>query len=122
MTATEVDGRAVVTDEPARSPLGVDRGGNPVYFKQTRELTLDDGSVVYGCLHCEFIDERSAAIRPHLRVHASDRTNTRTGGKKTIELLAAELVKAEADRDQWKARARKAERDLATIRRAIGGK
>lgn len=68
MTATEVDGRAVIADRDATSDI-TDRAGRPVMWRQVRELTLDDGTVIYGCAHCDYTSTNRLSIRPHLNRH-----------------------------------------------------
>ncbi|WP_431983946.1 hypothetical protein [Streptomyces qinglanensis] len=67
MTATHVNGIAVVEDEPAQS--GISRPGKNVVFEQVRHLLLEDGSEVYGCAHCTYTSDNKLSIRPHLKVH-----------------------------------------------------
>lgn len=68
MTATQVDGRPVITDRDTTSDI-TDRAGRPVKWRQVRELTLDDGTVVYGCAHCDYTSPNRLSIRPHLNRH-----------------------------------------------------
>lgn len=128
MTATHVNGRKVVEDAPAPSPLS--RDDFPVYFKQIRELLLDDGTVTYGCVHCDFTAVTAGKVRPHLKAH-----NGRGPGRpKTAvaqdvnEMSLADLLRrvrdlerVEAERDEWRRRALDAERRLNTLRRALNG-
>lgn len=128
MTATHVDGRKVVEDEPARSPLY--RDDRPVFFKQIRELLLDDGSVVFGCVHCDYTAVSVGVVRPHLKAHGSRGPGRPKGtvARDVNELSLAELLRKvrgleqiEADRDAWRKRALDAERRLNTLRRALNG-
>jgi hypothetical protein len=120
MTATHVGAVAVVADEPAQSPIK-DVRGNPIFFKQIRELLLEDGTAVFGCVHCDYTGASTAVIRPHLRVHK----DPSSGGRKrdlTLKELIREVEGMEeikADRDRWKARAELAERKLAQFRAAF---
>lgn len=123
MTATQVDGVDVVADEPARTPV-VDRAGNPIYFKQMRELLLSDGRTVYGCVHCDYTAEKLTQVRPHLNKH---RTGTKLHNGSAIaalaKQLAAQTTQAEAlaaERDEWKRRANAAEKSLRDLRKALG--
>jgi hypothetical protein len=85
---TEIDGKLVVADEAAISPLSTpDR---PVIFRRIRELLLDDGSTVFRCAQCPETDERLAVIRYHLREH-----NPAGGGQG-----AASDAKAKPEKDQ----------------------
>ncbi|WP_370944051.1 hypothetical protein AB5J62_33760 [Amycolatopsis sp. cg5] len=125
MTATEVDGLAVVADEPRPAPFK-DKGGNPIYQPQTRVLTLADGSVVYGCAHCDYTNRNPNSIRPHLSRHNSRRkTNGSAPGALSLPLaeLMERLEKLDEiteDRDAWKSRALRAERRLKQLRNALG--
>jgi len=123
MTATQVDGVDVVADEPARSPVN-DREGNPIYFKQMRELLLSDGRTVYGCIHCDYTAERLSQVRPHLNKHRDGKQPRGSGAIAVLaKQLAAQAIQVEtlaADRDQWRQRARSAEKSLADLRKALG--
>jgi hypothetical protein len=145
MTAHSVDGRMVVTSEPAASPLTT-RRGRDIAFTRILRLLLDDGTTVHGCRECDFTDPRLASVRAHLRVHRPVEAPPVKPGPKprpqpadslngvgdlTIrELLtigqratgtADALDRMTADRNEWKGRAQKAERELGTIRRLLGG-
>ncbi|MDJ0346814.1 hypothetical protein QMK19_41030 [Streptomyces sp. H10-C2] len=67
MTATHVNGIAVVEDQPTKS--GISRDGVQVTFTQTRHLLLADGTEIYGCQSCDYTSPNSLSIRPHLKVH-----------------------------------------------------
>lgn len=67
MTATHVNGVAVVADEPAQSPIS--RPGVNVVFDQIRHLLLADGNEWYGCRHCDYVSQNQNSIRPHLKAH-----------------------------------------------------
>lgn len=128
MTATHVNGIAVITDEAATAPISGHQG-QPITFKQIRLLLLEDGSTVYGCIHCDFTAPSHTNVRGHLQVH-----NRKSGrGRKTktapAELSLKDLLdrigefdKVTEERDLWKARALKAEKDLKSIREALGVK
>lgn len=126
MTATEVNGHQVVADEPTKSSL-TRSGGQPIFYTQTRTLLLDDETVVYGCVHCDYTADSPNGIRPHLKKHTGRaRTNAAPIPAENMSLAdlmrkVAELDKLTADRDHWRQRAQKAERALATLRRALGG-
>ena len=128
VTATHVDGRKVVEDQAAKSPLHTET--RPVLFKQIRELLLDDGSVVYGCLHCDYTAATIGIVRPHLKTHTgrgADRPRTAIT-RDVDELSIGDLLRrvksleqAETDREAWRKRALDAERRLRTLRRALNG-
>ncbi|GAA3085906.1 hypothetical protein GCM10020000_85540 [Streptomyces olivoverticillatus] len=67
MTAAHVSGIPVLEDQPARSSIS--RTGVTVFYEQTRELLLENGQVVYGCVHCDYTSTNQNSIRPHLKVH-----------------------------------------------------
>ncbi|WP_158884088.1 hypothetical protein [Amycolatopsis anabasis] len=126
MTATEVDGVAVVADTPHVAPF-TDRSGQPVYQPQTRVLTLADGSTVYGCAHCDYTSENPRSIRPHLGKHNRRRNGLRPAKDAVLDMpltdLMDRLAKLDAileEREQWKARALQAERRLRQLRDALG--
>lgn len=128
MTATKVDGRAVIADEPAASPL---RKG--VTFTRIRRLLLDDGSTIHGCSECDYTAEKVGQVRAHLRKHAP-RPTVAFRPRRIEEMNVGELIErarqndavADAldrmtdDRNEWKARALKAERAMANLRKALG--
>lgn len=94
MTATSINGVAVIASEPAESKISV--SGRPVYFKQIMKLLLEDGTEAYGCAHCDWTANGAPSVRSHLKKHS---TKART-------------PKAE----DWEARALRAEHELAAIR------
>lgn len=127
MTATEVDGVAVVSDEPQVAPFK-DKQGAPIHLPQTRVLTLANGAVVYGCAHCDYTSTNPFSVRPHLNKHAARRNGhhkAAAGSPLNLSLadLMARLDKVDSlvtDRDQWKTRALSAERRLKQLRAALG--
>lgn len=129
MTARSAFGHTVAADEPTPSPI-TDRAGKPVMWQQTRTLTLDDNSTAYGCAHCDYVSRNVNSIRPHLSKHTRrDHARPRTGrlvedSDITLSQVLSQLATLQdtlADRDQWKARAIKAEKSLRTLRGALGG-
>lgn len=130
MTATAVNGISVVSDSPARAPISVPRTGAPVYWEQIRELTFADGSTIYGCIHCEYVNTNRNSMRPHLNAHRPRKPKTKAAEKvlleaqeRTIAVLSKELDKALAKVDRVTARekaaqaeARRARRELETLR------
>ncbi|MFJ1742656.1 hypothetical protein ACIOG4_28770 [Streptomyces microflavus] len=83
MTATHVNGLAVIEDQPTRS--GISRPGVEVVFDQTRHLLLSDGSEMYGCKHCTYTSANPNSIRPHLKVHKVDGPASHETGRKAAE-------------------------------------
>lgn len=129
MTASSVNGVEVIADEPTRSPL-TDRAGKPVIWTQTRTLLLEDGSTVYGCLHCDYTSPNQNSIRPHLNRHITRKpqAGSARNGIPTADLPLSQIMRrldalnaVEEDRDRWKARAVAPEKSMAALRRAIKG-
>ncbi len=126
MTATEVGGVAVVSDEPREAPFR-DNGGNTIYQPQTRVLTLVNGAVVFGCVHCDYTSPNANSIRPHLGKHnGRPRKSAGSGAKDSLNLPLAELMArldtltaVTEDRDAWRTRALKAEKKLRQARNAL---
>ncbi|WP_242890138.1 hypothetical protein [Actinomadura litoris] len=123
VTATHVDGVPVIHTEPAESPLST--SVKPVFFKQIVKLLLEDGTEMFGCLHCDFTRTAPLPIRSHLKAHAARYKKgdhpQKSAEMSLTDLLArvAEMDKVTAERDEWKRRAREAERKLASLRQAL---
>lgn len=130
MTATTVDGRAVLKVEPLISNIKR-RDGSRIPYARMGTLHLDDGSTVVGCLvdGCSFTHQGIGGVRHHVRSHNSD--NGRPLAEWTIgELMAlhtsnAGLLKAlkamTDDRNAERRLRRAAERELATLRNTAAG-
>lgn len=125
MTATHVDGVAVIADEPAQSKIR-DAAGQPVTYKRIRRLLPADERIVYGCLLCEFTSPTAERVRPHMNKHRDPDSPKRQRAKALLDMslteLAGKIAQLEAltaERDAWKARALKAEKSLATLRTAL---
>ncbi|GAB2964143.1 hypothetical protein [Saccharothrix stipae] len=127
MTATSVNGVNVVMDEPTRSPIS-DRSGREVVWTQTRTLTLADGTIVYGCAHCDYTSPNRNSIRPHLQKHNAGKNPKPpkpllVSGDLSLNTMLEKLADADraiAERDGWKRRALAAERKLSNLRSALG--
>jgi hypothetical protein len=135
MTATTVDGRAVIASEPALSPLSEVKG-RPIYYKQIVRLLLDDDREVFGCVHCDFTGQSAQSLYSHLKRHSGRKAQRAkaappvpmdvtlgdllAGQRQTSELMAL-IEQITEDRNEWKRRAREAERRLKVLRDAIGG-
>lgn len=116
-----IDGHEVVDDQPTAAPIKA-LNGQPVHWKQIRTLRLSNGDTVYGCAHCDYAANTPNSVRPHLNAHRNGRKSRHVSGD--VEQVLAQLAHLDEltkDRDRWKQRALKAERDLRAIRRAIGG-
>lgn len=124
MTATHVNGVPVIAAEPAVSNFKNQATGENLRYRQMLRLLLEDGSEVFGCLHCDYTSPNLNSVRPHLNKHRlSLEIGNGHGGVDIAGLVkrlqAVEVV--EADRDRWKARAIDAERELRKIREVLGG-
>lgn len=126
MTATHVNGVAVIADEPA--PTNITNGaGERVYFRQIRKLLLEDDSIAYGCLHCDYAGTSTNAVRPHLSKHGKTAKPTRRRPKLrdlTVDELMTkidDLERIATERDAWRARALKAEGQLRGLRKTLRG-
>ena len=139
MTAQKVDGRAVVAEERVESPISTP--SRPVHFTRVVRLLLDDDSVVYGCTECEYTTETWFGVaRGHLpRAHPKTDAKSEArqaeappsldpssisladllGAANQVTLISDALERVVADRDQWRTRAMKAERALATLRKVL---
>lgn len=87
MTATEYQGRKVIATEAVLTPLSTPQ--NPVTYKQTVLLLLDDDTEVYGCNHdgCGYASERIGSVRSHLVVHNGPRKKSTGRPPKASVLL-----------------------------------
>ncbi len=133
-----VDGKKVVEERQVQSPLSRE-GENPVYFRRVVELVLEDGSSVFGCTECEYTNSSRTGVTTHLGIahgtgkarraaaqsdspigHWEDVTlGEAVGMARRVDTLSNALDRMTEDRNEWKARARDAERDLGAIRRAL---
>lgn len=73
MTATHVMGLKVVETFKVptgsnQKPFGKDNGV-PAHYRQIVGLVLENGHRLYGCLHCDYVHEKVASVRPHLNAH-----------------------------------------------------
>lgn len=73
MTATHVMGMKVKDTFPVptgsnQKPFGKDNG-KPAFYRQIVGLILENGHRLYGCLHCDYVHEKVASVRPHLNAH-----------------------------------------------------
>lgn len=128
MTATHVNGVRVIESAPAASPLS--KPGKPVHFKQVLHLLLEDDTETYGCLHCDYTAAGPGQVRAHLAVHTGRRLGAKPGPrpKKPVpaDLTLSDLLervrnldRVTTERDEWKRRAKDAERKLAALRKAL---
>ncbi|MET8006290.1 hypothetical protein [Nonomuraea glycinis] len=125
MTATHVNGVAVIADEAAPSPLS--RPDRPVSFPQIRRLLLEDDSETYGCALCEHTDPALGKVRYHLRSHPERVVSRRSRradvsadvSVRDLVALARSAERLRKERDEWRQRALKLQRQLATAHRAL---
>jgi hypothetical protein len=124
MTAAQIDGIQVVSDEPTPAPIS--RPDRPVLWQQIRTLRLADGREVYGCVHCDMTADSPHRVRPHLKAHKEKPAATppkSPAGELTLNQLSVKLKEFEQlsqERDDWKRRAMAAEKSLRTLRKALG--
>lgn len=125
MTASEVGGKAVIAVEPARSNWK-GRDGEHLQFRQILRLLLDDGSEVYGCLHCDYTHASPNSVRPHLNKHRQPKPEEE-GDDSAAALSLAKVARVlrshertTAELEEWKRRALTAERQLRLLRKALG--
>lgn len=114
MVTRVINGHHVISDDDTPSPIRTNNGHH-VVWRQTRTLTLDDGSTIYGCAHCDYVSTNVLSIRPHLAIHRQPEPPS----DNTTRLLKNALEAALSDRDRWRDRARKAERALRRLRDAL---
>jgi hypothetical protein len=134
MTATTIDGVEVVASEPAMSPLS-EVHGQAIHYKQILKLLLADGRELFGCAHCDYTSTSVQRVYPHLKKHSPRPPRQATAVDPAgLDMTVGELLKAYQqitemadayarladDRDEWKSRARKAEGQLGTLRKALG--
>lgn len=124
MTATQVGGKAVVAVEPATSHWK-DSTGAHIQYRQMLRLLLEDGTEVYGCLHCDYTHESLNSVRPHLNKHRLEKRQAEAaevGGLSLAELARAlgSHERTVTELEEWKRRALKAEGALRTLRKALG--
>ena len=128
MTASEVDGKAVIAVESAKSNWK-GRNGEHLEFRQILRLLLDDGSEVYGCLHCDYTHASPNSVRPHLNKHRKPKAEVGDQDAEAAGLSLAKIARVlrshertTAELEEWKRRALTAERELRAIRKALGVK
>jgi hypothetical protein len=89
-----------------------------------RELLLSDGRTVYGCIHCDYTADSLARVRPHLNKHRDGKPSRNgTAIAALAKQLTAQATLVEtltAERDDYKRRARAAEKSLHDLRKALG--
>jgi hypothetical protein len=123
VTASHVDGVAVIAVENARSSWKDRKTGEHLEYRQMLKLLLEDGREVYGCLHCDYTHPNLNSVRPHLNKHRL-RAVQDEGGSLDLVDLARRLqryARLEQDRDRWRTRALDAERELRRVREVLGG-
>ncbi len=126
----DINGIAVIAEEPIES--GISRPDRLVYFTRMRRLLLADDSTLIACTECHFTDPKVGTVRIHLRDHGKAAAATglppellaMTLGEllepgRRVEQLLNALERLANERDEWKARCRKAERNLSTVRKAL---
>lgn len=137
ITEHTVDGVRVVAEQPVETPLSTQ--DVPMYFKRVVLLLLEDGREVFGCTECDFTNDAVSFVRAHVSVHNAE--PRRKPGPKTREADTSEwadmplgqllklvqdydtirdaLDRMTDDRNEWKARALKAERQISGLRKVF---
>lgn len=121
VTATKVNGLEVIADEPTEAEM-IGKNGRPIIWHQTRTLLLEDGSTVYGCVHCDYTSDNPRSIRPHLNAHNGRKAIASKSPDLGVSALIQQLQELQtvaADRDAWRERAQRAEQTLTVIRKAL---
>lgn len=130
MTATTVNGVAVIGDEALQTPLSKALG-QPVYYTRIRRLLLADGTSVVGCTataECTYTADSPQRVSSHLRAHSdSVKVPGTVLGMSVGELLEIggrldaqdlHIDRLIENRDYWKERCLLAEKSHDAILRA----
>ncbi|GGU39051.1 hypothetical protein [Streptomyces violascens] len=140
-----LNGLEVIEFEFAETPKSTP--ANPRYFKEVLRVLLADGTVVYNCVwpNCEFTRPKASGVWPHVKAHKNQTTRTpkatadlsdidvdglplaevidraRKATWYSVQLDAAlkKLEKTTRELDVLKPRAKAAETQLASIRKAF---
>jgi hypothetical protein len=104
---TEVAGVAVVKDEPL--PSGLSKRGALVPLTGTRQLTLFDGRVLFGCNDCEMTGTRGEVQSHRAREHGGEsaeparpQARNRTGlSDDTLSMQLRELLELASQVEHW---------------------
>lgn len=113
-----VKGRRVIAQERVQTKLGL-------YYRRVVELLLEDETTVFACTECDYTAAKAGQVGQHLVTHKPEgrapvgNGRRARGSSDAITALIRELEKVGSDRDAWKARARKAERSLDALRKAL---
>jgi protein-arginine kinase activator protein McsA len=115
------DGAVMLKQEKVALPHG--KG----YFKNVVLLTWlnDDMSTIslFGCVQCGYQDPQRSRVGIHVGVVHNGKKGVQKGQKRTpkpaISQVQSMLSELEAERDMWKAKARKYERQLRALRNAL---
>lgn len=130
MTQTSIP---VIAEERVETPLSTPE--RPMYFTRIKRLLLADESTIYACTECDYTADSPAKVRPHLAVHGEGRKARSNGhgpdlsvtlgelleAHRRAEVLMATVARQADDLADWRDRARRAERDLETLRRVFNG-
>jgi len=126
--------------ERVETPLST--SARPCHFTRIVRLLLDDGTDLFGCTECDFTSPAVGSVRHHLRDHSATVEALRPQRKprsvpsqqravpdislsdllqsaERAEAMGDALERLAADRNEWKARALKAERAMATLKRVL---
>jgi hypothetical protein len=119
-------------------------GKGKAVYTRIRRLLLDDGTETFGCIGCDITADSPAKLFHHVGSHdnggpppaAPKRQREKSlspeswrgltveqllNAGQQVQAMGEALEKVSADRNEWRSRALKAERELGTIRRLLGG-
>lgn len=114
------EGVTIVERQRAKALIN-DRSGQPVLLRQTEEVLLSDGKLVYGCAHCPFLSLTLHGVRPHLAAHkARPRPTTTSEGKSGLlreveNLISGLTAEASVELQAMRRKLAATERRLATV-------
>lgn len=137
----EVNGQKVISNVAEKSPLGKTVTGQQLYFHGRRVLTLEDGTVLFGCADCpQVTGAKGDILRHRAEVHGQKLGGNRGTGKHQnpfsetvlampvgqLLVLAGQFSAWEEtnthlleERDTWRERALNAEKYIARVEKAM---
>ncbi|MFG2211951.1 hypothetical protein [Streptomyces sp. NPDC048638] len=139
-----LNGLEVIEFEFAETPRSTP--DNPRRYKEVLKVLLADGSITYNCVwpNCEFTRDKASGVWPHVKAHKNpvkattfaaepaeidvdglplaeviDRARKASWYSVQLDSALKKLEKATREVEEWKPRAKAAEKQLATIRNAF---
>ncbi|MER6123284.1 hypothetical protein ACWDBD_40950 [Streptomyces sp. NPDC001118] len=142
-TSDRINGLKVIEWERAETPRSTPE--NPRYYEEVLKVLLEDGSITYVCgwQGCTFTRASASGVWPHLKAHKKkeptaaavtaapvnvadlpvsvvlERAQMAEQYRTERDAALRKLDKATKDLNEWKPRAKKAERQLKTIENAF---